>query len=551
MLPSLNFLYAYILLSPWLNWAHWTMVAGLLVGWIWLWGRAWNAENGIDSRKHWIAGTLCLASLLAALSPMILPRILHESACRQAKEGRFPADPPEPPRELRIRATDEDGERLPWAQEHLREAQRALSDGRLDRLEVESVRRRNNKAMETEVQAFALGPDNSVLCQRKEEGWTFHLPPTKCVEKRILRSGKGKTLSVLVVSASKEGDSIGSRWRSTQLVSNGVTVASEFFRTDIARGPGIMDVRALTCAVPNPRSTGNPLARWLGPKPPEREVTTTAGSPCGIKNESQDGLVVYEVRPGSPRTEVPIIPAILSDARAKASVIDLVIDDPGKRVALDLFSHEPVIWRIQRTKGTEVVAVNASGAHGAAVVGISRRVPVSVAGGDAPAQRKLQECAYNQIKNWILTSKVKPVFITATEPTTAIGGTGQGEKVIEKDPRMLEHYELRANIPPGITGMDQLAMEGRVIKLTKMDGLLALGWRGNLIAGNKGARFDTGAWLLLEKIELPSGLSMAETIPTIYVPSDVLLPDGDVGFGSLWKLSRTRADIVSNLHSRR
>lgn len=55
---------------------------------------------------------------------------------------------------------------------------------------------------------------------------------------------------------------------------------------------------------------------------------------------------------------------------------DLVINQPGKKVALLLSYTAPIIWNIQWTRGTEIVAVWASSDVRNAVAGLPRSVPV-------------------------------------------------------------------------------------------------------------------------------------------------------------------------------
>lgn len=60
----------------------------------------------------------------------------------------------------------------------------------------------------------------------------------------------------------------------------------------------------------------------------------------------------------------------------EATQIDLVVNSPGRPVALILGAYEPTIWNIRRSVDTKILAVLVGGYHRQAVAGLDKRIPL-------------------------------------------------------------------------------------------------------------------------------------------------------------------------------
>ncbi len=75
----------------------------------------------------------------------------------------------------------------------------------------------------------------------------------------------------------------------------------------------------------------------------------------------------------------------IDESGGEANIQELVVNQPGRRIALLLSFTGPTIWHVKWTKGTEIVAVWASGHDRQAVAGLPRSIPILETTKNTPA----------------------------------------------------------------------------------------------------------------------------------------------------------------------
>lgn len=88
-----------------------------------------------------------------------------------------------------------------------------------------------------------------------------------------------------------------------------------------------------------------------------------------------DNFEVYAV--GTYQGDKPV-DAKLDDSTHTVRQTEIVVNIPDKPVVVVLTAYDPVVWRVGRTKKTNIAAVIVSGYHGQAVIGIDKDTPLAV-----------------------------------------------------------------------------------------------------------------------------------------------------------------------------
>jgi len=139
-------------------------------------------------------------------------------------------------------------------------------------------------------------------------------------------------------------------------------------QTQLAPADGPAGVNLAPGRAPSSRAAA-PAGRQPAPTPPLR-------APAGCKYPwgelPADAIVLAATIDGNTaQTDFPI-----DTSGITAQVQELVVNQPGKRVALMLSFSIPTVWHVKWTRGTQIVAVWASGDDRQAVAGLPRSVPV-------------------------------------------------------------------------------------------------------------------------------------------------------------------------------
>jgi len=74
----------------------------------------------------------------------------------------------------------------------------------------------------------------------------------------------------------------------------------------------------------------------------------------------------------------------IDESGHEATRFDITVNSPSQQVALLLGAHEPSVWNISWSKGTQIVAVMISGYHHQAIAGLDESVPVLKSSYDDP-----------------------------------------------------------------------------------------------------------------------------------------------------------------------
>ncbi|MGL1921095.1 MAG: EF-hand domain-containing protein [Hyphomicrobiales bacterium] len=95
---------------------------------------------------------------------------------------------------------------------------------------------------------------------------------------------------------------------------------------------------------------------------------------CKFKNLSfPNNLLVYSMNGSNGREIQPQV-----GPSGQHTQVDIVVNEPGKSVALLLAAHNGVIWSINRTEGTKIHSVVVSGLKKQVIVGIDAETPVLI-----------------------------------------------------------------------------------------------------------------------------------------------------------------------------
>ena len=117
-----------------------------------------------------------------------------------------------------------------------------------------------------------------------------------------------------------------------------------------------------------------PYPREFPPRELQTEQKKLASKECRTMNFG-DSFDIYEafIHGGRPAENV-----YLDAIGNNVGEIDVIVNQPGKRSLLSLHAYDPVIWKICRTKESEIAGVIVTGHRGAAVLGVDLSVPVAI-----------------------------------------------------------------------------------------------------------------------------------------------------------------------------
>lgn len=546
------------------NFILWVSVAGLAYGALRMLVQGIQMRrNNIGSaigRRKFLGCSLFLLAIAALTSPLTFPRIKYAIECNHFRTTTEPAMPDTPIRDILI--SNEVGQSHEISLLHQRSIHHALDgllSGQLEQFEIATVYtvgKIKNYKRPTEYSIWKLGSEDSSFCAtsrmlggRLPHNW--QPPEGKCLQNipSLNRQSKNE-LSSAVTSRDEYFKT------HHQLLSEGKKIADVAYVTTTVVGPDIRVKKTLTCAKPASMSRDeaeNPLKIWV---PVQRNPPTNAAqaatnsktaSACN-EPEATGDVLTYDVNLSTDSAHrLPQKDAVLDRGSDTAVPIELLVNEPGKKVALRLTSYYPAIWNVRRTEGTNIVAVVANGNHGQAVVGLSRSVPVSAT--STESYSRFKECRNRELTNWINKNAISVEKVTLTVASGTIGKPDFDPNNIslEIGSRLLSEFELQTEVLPGRRGLRQLVANDVLRKLTPKEGHYFLSsLKPPPFAGSGDTSDRESSYILLEKTMLPAGLAGGFSV-NFYLPSDVPVPDGELGHSSIFRLTQSRAEVLNQL----
>lgn len=234
----------------------------------------------------------------------------------------------------------------------------------------------------------------------------------------------------------------------------------------------------------------------------------------------------------------------IDDSGHEATAVDLVINAPGRAVALMLSAYEPTVWSLRWTEGTEISAVFASGYHRQAVLGAPKSTPVLTS-----AVRLDDLCGYWPIRpdrlvdldplaKRLFGRSVKSVSHFGPDGAARVGpppaeaarlifeGAIEPETLIDPNAPLAGRAGLRAAVAAGVlrpaSGADIDAWAAAAGVAFGPDQREAAFWRGEV-------------FLVVAPFRYPAGLFGAHAA-TFFIAAGAPAPEGNPGHSSVFDI---------------
>ncbi len=260
------------------------------------------------------------------------------------------------------------------------------------------------------------------------------------------------------------------------------------------------------------------------------------------KNFTVQAVGVYE---GSVDTDINIDP---KGNETKAA--DVTINRPNENVLLVLMAYDPVVWRVKRTKKTNVVGVLVGGYHPQAVFGIERSVPLYISthigrndcGGyffAYKADARLDKA--NAVVKSITGREIDHLWANYTGREIYIGPAPSKDDIVSSDDYSVEDYTSESLIPSGKKGINRLIKLGKLRRATDAD---ISAWVDK--ASEKYQKYNKtlkvkeplgpqGVYVVLNQMTFPSGLYGANSVSFI-LPVGIPFPSGSPGHSAVYSM---------------
>lgn len=233
--------------------------------------------------------------------------------------------------------------------------------------------------------------------------------------------------------------------------------------------------------------------------------------------------------------------------------IDVAVNSPNKPVVLILGAYDPTIWNIGWTKGTNILAVFASGYHRQVIAGLPKQTPRLVSTYDNKGT-----CGYFYIKEEgsnalnpgsriLFNRQVNMVFIAKNGSVVVGSDISDSDSLITSADTSPSSYNDKSASLAGVPGLENAVKLGLLRVATKED---AIKWaeseqRNMLlkdknqdippVAGGrklKNPNFYNG-YVVLKSFTFPEGLYGAHS-GTFFVPKGVQIPKGNPGHSVIY-----------------
>lgn len=217
--------------------------------------------------------------------------------------------------------------------------------------------------------------------------------------------------------------------------------------------------------------------------------------------------------------------------------MDLVVNSPSKPVVLMLGVHEPNIWNIKWTEGTEIVAVLASGYSRQAVAGLPKETPILTSTHSNGAKCGYFYLGLNGDKYEDINPLSEKLFGQSIEEVVTGTFKWIGELPEDEDPKLLSSDDTtidsfyNATAPlAGFAGVEAALEKGILRRATPEDVTAWIELQQKLYPKKNVSRllieneFDD-AYVILDNFTYPKG--RYEAIVKFFIPKDVPQPKGN------------------------
>lgn len=235
-----------------------------------------------------------------------------------------------------------------------------------------------------------------------------------------------------------------------------------------------------------------------------------------------------------------------------ATRFDIVVNSPGKPVALILSAYEPSIWNIGWTRGTTISAVAASGYHRQAVAGLPKGTPLlnnsydnrGPCGYVVIGENRLTEL--NPYSRKVFGRPVDMVYFARNGIATVGEPLKPGDPMVTSKETPPDSFIDRSKPLAGPEGLKDAVAKGLIRPSTEKDGEAWADRRAEKlpkdelppVAGvdRKKAlrpRSVFNGYVILKAFRLPAGLYGGNSA-TFFLPEGVPFPEGELGHSTLY-----------------
>jgi len=260
----------------------------------------------------------------------------------------------------------------------------------------------------------------------------------------------------------------------------------------------------------------------------------------------------------------------IDDSGHRVTQMEVVVDNPEQPVVLVLTAYDPTVWRIGRTKNTEIAGIMLSGYYQQVLIGAEKEIPVQISTYKKKGEFKYFFAHKANKRLLDMNDQLKRIFGREMRRFHTDGQITQGDKkvapedVLYFDDYKLEDYNLRkkkqaadsttealANRPiAGQAALDALAEEGKLRLATRKE---IEAWVDKASKPykkfNPNLRVDTlmrvgQTYVVLDELVLPNGLAGAHSRSFI-IPEKVAFPKGPRGHNSFYRMDGTKAGVAA------
>jgi len=238
----------------------------------------------------------------------------------------------------------------------------------------------------------------------------------------------------------------------------------------------------------------------------------------------------------------------------EATQFEVIVNSPGKPVALILGAREPSVWNVSWTRGTKISAVVATGYYRQAVAGLPQDVPVLVSSHDNQGA-----CAYlyvesrnlkqvNRLSRMVFDKDVATVQ-NAKDGALVMGvPIDRNLKLYTSDDTPVESFFDDSAPSAGMAGIEELLGQGLIRKATSDDVTAWLKREAQAngetlpaeVSQSLAAKLNStgrlNAYVILGQITLPAGLYGSRAV-SFFLGEGVPYPRGSLGHSSLFDYS--------------
>jgi len=248
---------------------------------------------------------------------------------------------------------------------------------------------------------------------------------------------------------------------------------------------------------------------------------------CSLAEYVQGDVEVHFVGAYSAREVVYRI----EESNHKTTQMDILVNLPGKKVALLFGGYDPIIWNVGWTAGTQIVAVAATGHHTQVITGVDKSTPyLATSRDDGRGCGGTHEYS-DEVQKTSMKIFGKPVTKNDERDTNAVAMVGpvirENTQIISSKTNTPAQFAAKDGARAGQDGLDD-ALKAGLIRLATGDDMKA--WL-NLMQ----KKYDPdkppmqvgiaprNSYVVLKEFTYPPGLSNSATF---FIPKGVPKPGG-------------------------